>query len=349
MQLFNYQKLIGIQVLHDFYTSLIASDFTWIPEQNTRRVLNSLGLKTKAKSSGIRIFAEVDASDKLVKEQQTTSVKLVLFMRLDNPLFVNFSDLPFDLDHSKIFYFSNKSSNKREVFDMGRDSLLLNQGDHVTAFDLMKVVGKVYSFVLPGDDGAKTANLVSLDSGDTLISREEASVDNRYNFNFQLDGLKAGRYKLEIDGLEKDRFYYADEFSLNRYFAVVEIFSDTDSDYAYFNPSDEITSKNYSIAFNRRSTFWRYKVVNRNSLDLSDPQIREEATPWDFTMAGGNVFTSNTPMPLKEAPITGIALKGDKNNNASVLIENLPNPDPGLIKPDPDNPTNVYSDIYIYL
>ena len=349
MQLFNYQKLIGIQVLNDFYTSLIATDFNWMPEQNTKRILNSLGMRMKADSSGIKLFAEVDPSGKLVKEQQTSPAKLVLFMRLNNPMFVNFSDLPFDLDQSKIFYFSNKANNKREVFDMGSHSLLLNQGDHVTASDLMKVVGRVYSFVLDGDDGVKTANLVSLDSGDTVISKDEDSVDNRYNFNFQLDGLNAGRYKLEIDGLEKDQFYFTSEFSLNRYFAVVELYSDANANYAYFNPANELAAKDYKIIFKHRTTFWRYKVFNRNGLDLSDPEIKEADTPWEFSIGGDNVFTSNTPMPLKEAPIVGITLKGDKNDNASVLIDNLPNPNPSLIKPDPDNPTNVYSDIYIYL
>jgi hypothetical protein len=164
-----------------------------------------------------------------------------------------------------------------------------------------------------------------------------------------LAGLPAGLYQLKIDGAEVDRFYYASQFTGAKYFAVIELFSSTDADYAYFNNNDEVTAKEYSIAFKHRDTLWRYKVINRNKLELEDPGIKETETPWGFSDSGNLIFVSDNPMPLKETPIHGIAFYNDKNDASTILISDLPNPGTALIKPEPENPATVYSDIYIYL
>lgn len=270
-------------------------------------------------------------------------------MKLNNPFFVNFTELSLQQEPGNIYYFSNQAANKREIFNMGEDALLLNQNAQTSSSDLMKITGNAYNYILNGNDGSKTANLIALDSDETVASKESGPVDEHYHFNFLLTGLPAGRYRLEIDGGEVDRFYYANEFSGTKFFGVVELFSNVSPDYAYFDVDNQLNIKEYSIAFKHRATRWRYKVINRNELDLTDPGIREAETPWEFTNVGENVFISDEPIPLKEQPVKGIALYGDKDDNSSILIADLPNPGVVLINPDPGDPANVYSDVYVYL
>ncbi|KOH45702.1 hypothetical protein [Sunxiuqinia dokdonensis] len=349
MQLFNYQKIVELNVWNDYYQALQSSDFQFIPEKATQRTLRNMGLKLKELAGGFRLFSAVDETGKLQRDPVSVPFKLVVFMRLNNPLFINFSDLPFDLGASKAYYFSNQANNKREVFGTGSDSLLLNQNEVTTAADQIKTSGKVYSYTHPGDAGIKTAELVSVDTDETVASQELAPVDEHYNFQFILEGLSAGRYKLMLDGGELDRFYYAGELAVASYFGVVELFSHVDVGYKWFTNAGLVSSKTYCLAFKRRETLWRYKVINRNGLEMPNPGVRETDTPWEFTHSGDHVFVSNIPMPLKEAPITGIALRSNQVDAASVLINDLPNPGPELIKPDPGNPATIYSDIYVYL
>ncbi len=349
MQLFNYQKIVELQVWNDYYQALQSGDFQFIPEQATRRILRNLGLKQKDVAVGFRLFAAVDETGKLQKDMVSVPFKLVFLMHLNNPLFVNFSNLPFDPGASKVYYFSNQANNKREVFNTGSDSLLLNQNDTTSSADQIKTSGKVYSYIHDGNAGNKTAELVWMDTDEVVASQELAPVDEHYNFQFQLEGFSAGRYKLMLDGGELDRFYYAGELALASYFGVVELFSQVDVGYKWFTNAGLVSSKTYRLAFKRRETLWRYKVINRNELELINPGVRETDTPWEFTHSGDHVFVSNNPIPLKEAPIKGIALRSDQTDAASVLINDLPNPGPELIKPDPGDPATIYSDIYVYL
>lgn len=349
MLLFNYQKTIDLHVLCDYYASLKSNDFRFVPEQDSWRLLSRLGLKFQPVDAGFSLFAEVDNAGKLVNEQAPTPVKMVFFMVLNNPSFVNFTNLPLTQDPSKIYYFSNRAANKREVFGVGSDSLLLNQNEQTSSSDLIKKIGDTYHFIVDGNDGNKTAELFSLDSNEMVLTKDLDPTNGHYNIFFMLSGLRAGRYQLKFDGAEVDRFYYAPQFSGGKYFAVIELFSSTDTDYAYFDGSNVVTFKDYGIAFKHRDTLWRYKVMNRNGLNLPNPGIKETETPWEFTDSGDLVFVSNGPMPLKEAPIHGIAFYNDKNDASSILISDLPNPGTTLIKPEPADPATIYSDIYIYL
>ena len=349
MLLFNYKKMIGLQVLNSYYSALKSNDFSFIPEQTSYYTAARMGIKLKPAGSGFHLFAEVENDEKLAKNYTGSPVKMAFFMKLNNPFFVNFTDLPLQQDPEKIYYFSNQAVNKRKVFGLEKDFLLLNQNEYTSASDLIKTTKSNYNYVLDGNTGSKTANLVALDNDQTVTSKESGPVDGHYNFSFQLSGLPAGRYRLEIDGGEVDRFYYAHELSATKYYAVVELFSQVGADYAYFGNDNKLNAKEYCIAFKHRTTRWRYKVINRNGLDMAAPQIRESETPWEFTDVGDNVFVSNQPIPLKEMPVKGITLYGDKDDGSSVLIADLPNPGIVMVKPDPGDPSTVYSDVYVYL
>lgn len=349
MQLFNYKQIIDLQVLNDYYQSLRSSDFNFIPESCTAKLLNGLGMKYKTDSGGVRLFASVDSNGALSFPPAEQSFKLVFLMQLANPSFMNFSNLPLEQNGQFIYYFSNKAENKREVFSLGSDRLLLNQNEHTSLADQLKVCGGNYRYSLAGDDGAKTANLIFADRDVVMETQELNPVDEHYNFQFKMDDFPPGGYRLEVDGGELESFYYAPAFRSGSYFGVLEIFAEVNEDYRWYTDDDEVSKKTYTIAFEHRKTLWRYKVINRNGLEFDDPGVKEQENPWDFTHTGNSIFVSNSPMPLKEVPIKGIALRSDQNDAASVLITDLPNPGPALIKPDPANPATIYSDIYVYL
>lgn len=305
-------------------------------------------MKFRQEKNGFTVFAGIEEDGKLSRSLSDLE-KLTFAIYLDNPSFMNFSDLPLEQQPGQVFYFNNTAVNNTEVFSTGSESLLLHKGDYVAKDELMKLEKEVYKFSFSGPGSEETARLVHTDTGLVIREKAEQKVDGNFEFEFVLSGLRPGRYHLEIDGSMEDIFYYTGDSSAGKLFGILEVFGSVPVTDKFFNASGDILFKEYTLAFNNRRTIWNYHVVSRNGTALVDPGIREASNPWNFSKMGDTLYRSDSVMPLREDPVKGIEFLADKNDSGSVIVHNLPNPRVDLVKPDPNDITKIYSDIYVYI
>jgi hypothetical protein len=106
----NYEYFFQLEVLHRYFTDSICDDFIITPSAQTQSVLN--GNKMLAKQYGNRLFVGVQVDDK-GKAFMTLSpdLQLVFFLRLNNPLFFNYTNLSSTYPAGKVYYFTNRYNN----------------------------------------------------------------------------------------------------------------------------------------------------------------------------------------------------------------------------------------------
>lgn len=348
MRLFKYKKLLKIKVMHNYFTLKTCKGLIFQPTERSLAVMSKQNLRFRETKEGFEIFGETGDDDSMVKSISGME-KLVFFILSDNPQFTNFSDLDLNQKPRQIYYFNNLAANKTTVFGLPGNVLLMHTNDKVTNDHLVNVVPDSYRFDMTGTGPEKTAKIISIDNSSEVISKDFSSVNNNYPCQFILMDLDYGRYKLQFDGLDLDTFYYGQGLLGRKIFGIIEIFSTAAGEYKFFTSGNKPQPREYVIAIDNRKTLWRYLVQSRNGIALPDPEIKQASVPWNFNRISSSEFISAVPMPLQEAPIKEIQLKSDKNDNGSVVVKDLPNPGTELIKPDPVDPTKVYSDVYVYI
>ncbi len=130
-QLVRYERLMSLSVRHDFYGATGAcSDFVVVPTVSTQALMRNLGLIAKPRRDGIDIlyyngraaamrrylwnrrkdhqsgWSELD----LPRMQTGSWARLTLAFTLDNPLFTNFTEMPFSVQPGgHTLYLSNRA------------------------------------------------------------------------------------------------------------------------------------------------------------------------------------------------------------------------------------------------
>ncbi len=345
MELFRYEKVFRVRLLHFYYRSKSTGDLGCHPTEECIRQLNNYDLRFKKENDGFSIYGASDGSGNLLKPI-TDSLKFSFGITLLNPYFINFTDLPLNIVAKNQYYFNNLAVNKVTPDGMN-EQLLLNQDGQVSINDLIPVRERYFPFTTSGAGDTATALLKGVENDVEYREQEVVKSGGKFSFNFELKGLKSGRYKGEVGGVEQGTIYYPSKGTFN--FGYLEIFTDVPNDHKFTNASGKILPKDYSILFMNRETFWRYRVYNPGNMALPDPEVSQASQPLDFDHLGGLVFVSQDTIPLSEEIIKDIVLKADKADANSIVISHLPNPAVSLLTPDTVDPTKVFSDIHIYI
>jgi hypothetical protein len=105
-----YGILFSVELLHKYFRSEACSDFIIQPSAQTVQVLN--GHKIVAKQYLHQLFAglQLDTSNKPTPVPEE-GMQLTFFLQLNNPLFFNYTNLPFTFPSGKIYYFTNRNNN----------------------------------------------------------------------------------------------------------------------------------------------------------------------------------------------------------------------------------------------
>lgn len=149
-----YARLLRVSISHTYYnlSNDECPDFTISPTPATSALLRSLGLLFKSEPAGFSIlYNEQRRSDlaNYLKGSRTSPPgsevwpRLSFTLSLNNPYFVNFTDIPFDLDPGrKNFYFTNRGAHRARG-----GKVILNPGDYVqgvAGLDLFEVIPVQY-------------------------------------------------------------------------------------------------------------------------------------------------------------------------------------------------------------
>src|SRR5215469_2011959 len=105
----NYEYFFQLEILHKYFTDTICDDFIITPSAQTLSVL--AGNKMLAKQYGNRLFAGIQVDDAGNAFMVPSSdLQLVFFLRLNNPQFFNYTNLPFTYPAGKVYYFTNRNN-----------------------------------------------------------------------------------------------------------------------------------------------------------------------------------------------------------------------------------------------
>lgn len=109
----NFGSLFTIELLHKFYSDQLCPDFTITPTILTQQVIS--GNKAIARQYKNQLIGGIQcdgiSSPLKTLSPVATGMQMTFFMTLNNPLFVNYTNLPSASSSSTIYYFTNRNSN----------------------------------------------------------------------------------------------------------------------------------------------------------------------------------------------------------------------------------------------
>jgi hypothetical protein len=368
MKLFRYQEIFRVSIKHDYYKKKYSSDFTFEPSGYCRRLLKNYNLKFRPTAHGFAVFGDAEkigSNETLIKGFQD-EIKFTVLMKLNNPYFLNFTDIPVKTEPHTIYYFNNLTNHQAQP---DSDLLLINKDEipKISSNQSQMIMSPaIYTYTHTAADPSKTGTLTFVDDG-ISIDKTLDNDNDKFNFQFDLSPFNPGRCQFSVDAVADD-FYAANEIYQESVFGIVEIFakSAVPGNYQFVQSTNIVNRKEYVIHFTNRNTIWRYLLYDKLTNTLDDPQIHmtgvnfsREHTPttsypddyalFKFTsVEAGSAVTEKT-IPLKDEPMKDIRLSGSINGTSKDIFQHLPNPDISLIKPDKTDISKIYSDIIIYV
>jgi hypothetical protein len=106
----NYSYFFQVELLHKYFANGVCNDFSIAPSLQTQAVLNGNRMLAKQYSNKLYVALQVDDANKAFITP-ANNIQLTFFLRLNNPVFFNYTNLPFTYQPGKIYYFTNRNTN----------------------------------------------------------------------------------------------------------------------------------------------------------------------------------------------------------------------------------------------
>jgi hypothetical protein len=105
-----YNTFFSVRLLHQYFTDLACPDFSIIPSDDTLLTLAGLNMTARQISNLLVAGVKVDSSGNppVIPKEGTN---FTWFLRLNNPAFLNYTNLPVAPISGKLLYFSNRNNN----------------------------------------------------------------------------------------------------------------------------------------------------------------------------------------------------------------------------------------------
>jgi hypothetical protein len=353
--IFNYKELVAVEFAHDYYVNSKSNDFLVWPAPLCSQILKGTGLLFKATGNGFKLYADVRklANSFVLKKQLANNLKFTFLVKLTNPFFLNFTELPVVAQPKGVYYFNNLTKNislQNQLYIVKKDDVVDGADEkYVSPEDYLRVESGNFNWHFDSNAPRVTAELRFPDSGVSIVQNLENNNDS-FQFQFGLTSLPAGRFDLYVNGLKVNTqsFYNSSPFGDESVFAIIELFNSDvlPVEYQFIDKNGFIQPKKYVIPFCRRKTKWRYIVNKISNVAFPDPTIIESEDKWHFTSKGSMVFESDELIPMQENPISGIYFQRDAGDSSSIMHTSLPNAPVDMIRPDILQ-NQIYSDIYV--
>jgi len=306
-----YKTLMNITIKHSYYNGQDdkCPDFSLMPTYASAGLMRTLGLLLKKTSTGISILYNVKNKSNLLRYLKSREVeksegvenwcRLSFVAILNNPLFINFTDLSFETNSSvKNFYLSNQQAHLG-----GRENeVILNEGEFInqSTQDSFEVVPVQYEvefgdatrievcdisgesvMCLPKSIPVKLAKIERIELLDCckvdkyLKKHQDSEIFERKKVYIDFSKLIEGCYKLKWilaneNSYQKNIIYTHSSPSplcfIDLMFSQPEKYSEGIYPVSLKNNSSEgdIVPVEYQIRFNQRATYWVYWIVKQS-------------------------------------------------------------------------------------
>lgn len=353
-----FQELLDFKIKHDFFEAngFPTGKVRLTPTEGSLKEMSRYGLQYRSMASGFLLgYASTDSNTPI--QDINEPVHLSILVDVMDKQFLNYTDLPFEFEDNKIFYFNNRSLEKD---DTEHKNLSLDQ--YVSSEDKVEICSSVIIYDFEEEQfGTEVQVVNALEQ----IVFEEILEDGSLFCQISLIDEPEGKYSILIDGLEEKSFYLYTGFK--KIFGVIDIIIDKEdfSDYALFDDDSALVKQEYNIRFGARSVRWQYVLVENGSENMhTDPIVydtnkSEGYRPMDFedpeteAMDGGKeVFRvwSSESIPFKEIQREKFKLKTKRGKSGVEWIVQLPCASAlGDLKVNLLDKSEVYSELIVYL
>ena len=362
-----YSKLFSVNVRHNYYEDGLSNDLTFIPAQSVKNTLRNQRWLLRNILTGFNLICETGTDNKATIG--IAKISLQFGVVLNNAAKFSAVTVLDQTAPAKLF-----SNNKKMYFTNSglNDELQYSILDGIIPelYKLNFAVGPSHTGVTLRLKSATDDNLViAYDtkglpvSGPYQVSRKaDKTFEQLLNLRYVPDGFYTVSIKNASDtgaDLLTYNFFKSNELSAQPNFGVLEI--------KWPETNAVISEKKFFLNFMRKSTTWKYYVINRSGIDLDsfdltikdnednpDPAYEKYNFPGNFPpaddadpinkTAGSEImlFRSNKKIPFYSKAKKGLKLSKIKSGDETILIENLPNP-------TPEKQLGDESKIYVYI
>lgn len=272
-----YERLAQVLIRHTYYNASADScpDFDVSPTPASAALMGDLGLLFRHEKTGFSVLYDVARADVLLDylarqggETHQCWTRLSFTLTLNNPYFINFTDVPIDVNPSaQNFYFTNREARA----DGGR--VVLNAGEGVAGGELLKVAPAQVALRVGTD---VTEVIVTDLSGEEVIRQKgcphvspPAAPESCVVF-LDFSGLPEDKYFIEFVGGETGiKFPVLYTVPSPSPLCFIDLFftdPDASAEGVYpvrdlYTPGRKIVSVGYELGFRARSTTWNYFIV----------------------------------------------------------------------------------------
>lgn len=198
------------------------TDYDFVPEEETRRRMEQMGLVFRPATNSFSIYSEcIDVGGGTNKVRYGWGdQKLVFGMTLANPGVLKSLLWP-DKQSGQVFYFTNKTADA----GASADNLHLTvQPTFVAGQDIIDNLPKAFQYLWNGAVNPGNAYLMPTGSLQKILPAETIKQGSNTLLKFNLESLPAGRYSLYINNSEKQNFFVPRALKMSPLFGVLEIF-----------------------------------------------------------------------------------------------------------------------------
>ena len=333
-------------VQHEYYPKGENNEMYFLPTPRTAFNLEKMAMMIRSQEGALKVLFDVSKTELLsqrIKQATAKELKLSFMLFSKNPYFLNFSDIPVDIQ-GKTFYFSN-------LHLAAKDSGLL----HETSFVHEKQLTSLVPPQLKENQHNKKNYAFAIESG-------VEKVIQKIEHGHQIDGadLIDGHYKIYANEKDYDSFISLGAKTKSTPIGFIDLFLSGSMKSKILDElnSGQVPVLDYQIKFKSRSIFWRYNIVPLHTKRVKNLKINcQKGSPKMTFKALGEVDYNNSKMHsfITDKPVKfnkqfdyEIQLKKQEGETGGkVLIKKLAFAPFDIIKPI--NETDYMSEIYVYI
>jgi hypothetical protein len=395
---YQYKTLMQVDVFNTFYNESgdRCADFRIYPTATTQSMMKSLGLLFREQSTGFSVLYNDCREEGLIQYlrkhgseanggQTEYWSKLSFIVALHNPLFVNFTDLPFNLDlTARNVYLSNNLAH------LDNDEIILNENSYVSSWhgNFIEVIPAKYAVPFTIEVARQTIDATEIKvtsiSGEIVFHvTRKAAVDMAY-LNFA--AVPEGRYTISwltgTDVVFQNPVIYTTAYPTPLCFIDL-LFSRPAKDAQGIYPvkldaeKSTITSVLYHLKFKARDIHWVYWIVS-SSQPVENMRIKAEGdsnihfygpiqgliptgeTAWSFVSDRVIPLQERSPLRFKLVDRLNCRCESSCDCKSRMIVNPLPLISSnqvlnaslaGFLSADTlrDSKKNKYSEVYVYV
>lgn len=338
-----YKTLLTISNQHAYFTGGKLTDWQLVPSPETARQLRRFRMIFKQYLGDYLLSYQADASG----DPMLTATEGALFhfyLYVQDPAFINYTDLPAKPAAADIYYVSN------------------SDGPGTLSMSSLPIRSHVFEHAFTA--GSAVTVQVENHAGTTVFTQDFARDSGDYAEGIDLSGQPEGRYRVLVkeDGeADQETVYYIKSGGRQQKpLAVLEWINSGSGALDYNNPQD------YLFDFDTKAVQWTYHIMlskdypdhevqvqdlKEAELDLESPYptlgFKETTGESDLTQGKVLRFVSVEPdnanadksvpfyqEPNKDLQVVIVKGKGNNKNKDYTYIKNIPNPRVGDVVPE---------------